>query len=277
MASPAPARLLLTCLGIGMAVPQFRNLNSTSIADAVADALAFRIGGGAWGLDTTTKRPKTDFVRMGKTYVTKQPIDLSWGTTSAPPSDDAQEPSSVGDVADAYVGGFATIGKNIGGAETSNSLPSGKSIWLNDFTGRAHAHCYSLAVEGEDEHNFRVCNAMEMQAVTALVTIPLGRRIMTFASSDGDDYDTGQTWFKMKKDDGPVELDSYGSYSSYSYSYEDWTYDWALDTAGAWAMQVFQGPDKENNMNVIDQGLMAYCCSSAYTKYNGEGPSRRRR
>jgi hypothetical protein len=230
--------------------------------------------GGSWGLDVTNVLPKSEFIKMHKTIATMYPLDLSWGTTNAPQfgghSDD--DSATTGDVADAYSGSFATIGDNIGGAATTNTLQSGQSVWLNDFTGAAHAHCYSLAVEGEEEeHNFRVCNAMEMQAITALVTIPLGRRVMTFASSDGDDFETGKTMFKVKKGDSAVELSSYG----YSYDYDyDWSYDYD-GSGGSWAMQVYEGPDNENNMDDVDQGLLVYCCSGEYSVYNGDGPSRR--
>jgi len=128
--------------------------------------------------------------------------------------------------------------------------------------------------EASHSTNFRVCNNFELQALTALVTVPMGRRILTFASSDGDDYETGKTTFRTYRYEGAVKLDSY-DYDT-GYDYDRWSYD-ADYARGSWVMQVFEGPDEETNYADIDEGMMVYCCSGEYSVYNGEGPSRRRR
>lgn len=208
-----------------------------------------------WAVDVTHSRPAADFVRMHNTIATRSPFLL--GDASALPTG---------------IGGEAANG-----------------VSLNRYVGAAHAMCMSLNVEEmKDRYDFRVCTSSEVLALTAVIPMSSKNHVLTYASSDGDDYETGEVKHKVSVRPGDT------------YSYEDFSISpppVPMPPSGSPLapppspppppsplpptenMQSFMGSDNEVNLGQVEANLLlvAYCCSGVYTHMTGEGPSRRRR
>ena len=206
-----------------------------------------------WGVDATYSLEPSKFVRLHNTIATVTPFEL--GNESALQHN---------------------IGRDLG------------NVLLNRYVGASHAMCFALNVKGfEDKFNFRVCTSVEVLALTAVIPMSSNQHILTYASSDGDDYETGELKHTFNVDNTKP--------SAYSYD-NDSDSPTPLESASTnppespspnlppppspnppmQHMQSFMGSDNEVNLGKIDSHLnvVAYCCSGVYTHMTGEGPSR---
>lgn len=202
-----------------------------------------------WGVDVTYSRPVSEFVRMHNTIATKTPFVLG--------VEAGLEPG---------------IGTDTG------------SVLLNRYVGAAHATCFALSVEDFSDFNFRVCTSSEVLALSAVIPLSSTAHILTYASSDGDDYETGQVKHEivLKPED------------MYSYDFTESPPPFPNPPSGTplapppnpppppnpqppnQIMQSFLGSDNEVNLGTVETNLnlVSYCCSGVYTHMTGEGPSR---
>ncbi len=207
-----------------------------------------------WAVDVTHSRPASEFVRMHNTIATRTPFLLG---------DASGLPAGIGDEAGA--------------------------VSLNRYVGAAHATCTALNVdEMKDRYDFRICTSPEILALTAVIPMSSKNHVLTYASSDGDDYETGEVKHEVVVRPGD---ESYG----YDFSTSPPPPVPVLPPGSPLvpppspppppnplppteSMQSFMGSDNEVNLGEVeaDLHLVAYCCSGVYTHMTGEGPSRRR-
>lgn len=209
-----------------------------------------------WGVDATHALPAARFVRMHNTVCTKDPFRLG-GTNTTNSS-------------------FATLpaAPHIAGATQRGNVS------LNSHVGAAHAYCFALRVEGdahEDRHSFRLGTAAEINALTAIVHLPPQSLVLTYASSDGDDYELGQVRTTLRhRYPSPSYVDAADSYS-YSGSSSGGGPPPAPPppTPAAIAMQSFMGSDMETAYDElrVHPHVLAYCCAGVYTQMDSEGAS----
>lgn len=209
----------------------------------------------AWGVDVTHTRPVSEFVRMHNTIATRTPFVL-------------------GDAASLPVG-IGTEGEDGG-------------VTLNRYVGASHALCLALNVEDfEDRYDFRVCTSTEVLALTAVLPMSSTNHVLTYASSDGDDYETGEVKHEVVMQNG----------DTYTYDFDAASPPPPVPMPPSTSplapppcpppppsprpptetMQSFMGSDNEVNLGRVETNLnlVAYCCSGVYTHMTGEGPSRR--
>jgi hypothetical protein len=202
-----------------------------------------------WGVDVTHALPPSQFVRMHNTICTRDPLVLG---ATAPPAALATLDAAPG----------------IGSGSTADV-----DVALNTYVGEAHAFCYALAVEGMD-YNFRVGTPSEVHALTAVVPLPPRSLVLTFASSDGDDYELGQVRTQVQFDH--VRPQYVDPLYSYDYVFNAPRSPPSPPVPDAIPMQTFMGADMETNhgvQRVLEDPTVAYCCSGLYTKMDSEGAS----
>ena len=211
------------------------NSEETSQGDADSE--------GGWFKDVSHTQPKSAFVKMGPTLVTAVPVDLGWEQTTAPVigknGEDCEGAGSYCKIAKpvpycetegdgsrcrAYLSVSASetnppaeawvtyedLAPNIGSAASDPNMvldDDGEKIpvLLNSFLGAAQAHCLSLSVENyEHEYPFRVCDNMQLQALSAVHTMPHNRYIMTGALGENDRHTLTMVESKVDPDYGWV-------------------------------------------------------------------------
>lgn len=211
----------------------------------------------AWGVDATHALPAARFVRMHNTVCTQDPFRLG-GKGDAP---------------------FATL-PPVPHIAREDALQG--NVSLNAHVGAAHAYCFALRVEGDDrDHSFRLGTAAEINALTAIVHLPPESLVLTYASSDGDDYELGQVRTTLRhRYPSPTYVDQTLTYS----------YDGSSPSNSAppppppnpsppkpdpISMQSFMGSDMETAYDElrVHPHVLAYCCAGVYTKMDSEGAS----
>lgn len=215
-----------------------------------------------WGVDATHELPASRFVRMHNTVCTKEPFRFGGNTSD-----------------------FATLppAPHIGPATTDDAQ---NNVSLNAYVGAAHAYCFALKVAGvRDAFSFRIGTSAEINALTAIVHLPAKSLVLTYASSDGDDFELGQARTTIR-------------YRHPSESYVNGAATYSYDQAAATAdgqptappppppnpsppkpeplkMQSFMGSDMETAYDElrVHKDTLAYCCSGVYTQMDSEGAS----
>ena len=157
---------------------------------------------------------------------------------------------------------------------------------LNRYVGAAHATCHATRVRDLDRYDFRICTSVEVLALSAVVALNASAHIVTYASSDGDDYEIGavktqvvyapDTTYTYDSTDSPPPVPSPPSGSPVAPPPSPPPPP-SPNPPTLLNMQVFMGSDREVNLGTLRSGtpLIAYCCSGPYTHMTGEGPSRR--
>ena len=183
-----------------------------------------------WGADYTYALASSQFVRMHNTIISKVPFNLG-----------SNESLQYG------------IGNQDG------------DVTLNRYIGAAHAMCFSMSVQQLPSYNFRICTAAEVLALSSVMLLDEDKHIVTYASSDGDDYETGKVLHTIS-----VKND----YPSYSYGNSPLSPP-NPPASPEIRMQTFTGSDDETNLGKIDsyKNMIAYCCSGVYTLMDSEGAS----
>lgn len=154
---------------------------------------------------------------------------------------------------------------------------------LNRYVGAAHATCHALRV-ADLAYDFRICTSTEVLALSAVIPLNASAHIVTYASSDGDDYEIGAVKTQVE----------YVADDTYTYDPTASPPPGPLPPSGSPlapppspppppsprpptldGMQVFMGSDREVNLGTLraHTPLVAYCCAGVYTHMTGEGPS----
>lgn len=128
----------------------------------------------SWGVDVTYSVPPSELVRMHNTIATRTPFVLGNESMLSP-----------------------GIGRNNG------------NVVLNRYVGAAHAMCFALEVKDfEDKFDFRVCTSVEVLSLSAVIPMNDNVKVLTFATADGDDYETGDVNYGIQIDGEPSPLPS---------------------------------------------------------------------
>lgn len=209
---------------------------------------------------------------MGSLVATKKAIDLGWRhalNAVYVNSDGDIVPGGLNGRADddmdvKYGGPYSFQARNpkVGSEMTPGTIETGNNddvaqVHLNAGPGAAFAHCYSIKVDDNVERkSFRLCNNFEVQAITAMVEVPLRRSVMTY-SGVGDKYVLGQFVGELGLEGKFMSSLGVGGGGLY--------------VNGKFVMQAYVHADDEGSWNYWTDDLVGYCCSGEYLSQDGAG------